>query len=91
MKKILAILIIILLTGCAHDVPVTVIPKFPDVPKDMLSTCPDLALVDPTTTKLSELTNIIVDNYGQYYNCKSTVDNWIEWYNTQKNIFNNIK
>ena len=76
-----------MLSGCTS---VPVMPKFPDVPKDMLVTCPDLKLA-PDTTKLSEVLPVIVDNYGQYYTCKDTVDSWIDWYNTQKKIFDNIK
>jgi hypothetical protein len=86
MKKIILVAVL-LITGCT-SVPVTV--KFPDVPKDMLETCPDLKLV-PETTKLSEVLPVVVDNYGQYYSCKDIVDNWIDWYNNQKKIFDSIK
>jgi len=83
----LIIIAFLLLSGCT-TVPVTV--KFPDVPKDMLETCPDLKLV-PETTKLSEVLPTVVDNYGQYYTCKDTVDSWIDWYTSQKKIFDSIK
>ena len=83
----LILIVLIMLSGCTS---VPVMPKFPDVPKDMLVTCPDLKLA-PDTTKLSEVLPVIVDNYGQYYTCKDTVDNWIDWYNSQKKIFDNIK
>jgi hypothetical protein len=83
----LVLLTLILLTGCA-GVPVAI--KFPDVPKDMLIACPDLKLT-PETTKLSEVLPVVVDNYGQYYNCKDTVDSWIDWYTSQKKIFDSIK
>ena len=85
--KHLIIVAVLLVAGCS-SVPVTM--KFPDVPKDMLETCPDLKLI-PETTKLSEVLPIIVDNYGQYYTCKDTVDSWIDWYNSQKKIFDSIK
>ena len=85
--KHLIIVAVLLITGCT-SVPVTV--KFPDVPKDMLEACPDLKLV-PETTKLSEVLPVVVDNYGQYYTCKDTVDNWIDWYKAQKKIFDAIK
>ena len=83
----LIIVAFLLLSGCT-TVPVTV--KFPDVPKDMLETCPDLKLI-PETTKLSEVLPTVVDNYGQYYTCKDTVDSWIDWYTNQKKIFDSIK
>jgi hypothetical protein len=85
--KHLILVAVLLITGCT-TVPVTV--KFPDVPKDMLETCPDLKAV-PETTKLSEVLPTVVDNYGQYYTCKDTVDSWIDWYKSQKKIFDNIK
>ena len=56
----------------------------------MLIACPDLAQI-PETNKLSEVLPVVADNYGQYYTCKDTVDSWIDWYNTQKKIFDNIK
>ena len=86
MKRLILITALVI-TGCT-TVPVTV--KFPDVPKDMLIACPDLAQI-PETNKLSEVLPVVADNYGQYYTCKDTVDSWIDWYNTQKKIFDNIK
>jgi len=85
--KYLIVVAALLITGCS-SVPVAV--KFPDVPKDMLETCPDLKTV-PETTKLSEILPVVVDNYGQYYTCKDTVDSWIDWYKSQKKIFDSIK
>ena len=82
---------IIVLTGCAtQGVPVTY--KFPEAPADLLTTCSDLAQLDPAQTKeLSQVLTGVTNNYSQYYDCKIKTDNWIEWYNTQKDIFNNIK
>jgi hypothetical protein len=86
MKRLLLIGLLIL-SGCTS---VPVVMKFPEVPQDMLVACPDLKLA-PETTKLSEVLPVVVDNYGQYYTCKDTVDSWIEWYENQKKIFNSIK
>ena len=85
--KRLIIIGLLVLSGCT-SVPITI--KFPEVPQDMLVACPDLKLA-PETTKLSEVLPVVVDNYGQYYTCKDTVDSWIEWYENQKKIFNSIK
>jgi hypothetical protein len=87
MKKSFLILSL-LLAGCATTVPVTV--KFPEVPKELMQTCPDLKTVDPNAKRLTEILDTVVDNYGQYYDCKSNVDDWIEWYNTQKKIFDKV-
>ena len=85
--KYLILVAVLLISGCT-SVPVAM--KFPDVPKDMLEACPDLKLI-PETNKLSEVLPVVVDNYGQYYTCKDTVDNWIDWYKAQKKIFDSMK
>jgi len=89
MKRLILVLTILTLVGCSTAVPVVM--KFPDVPKEMLTACPDLKTVDPNTKKLSEVVSVVVDNYGTYYNCKATADDWVEWYKTQQQIFNSIK
>jgi hypothetical protein len=56
-----------------------------------MSACPDLALVDPTTDKLSVVVDVVTDNYAQYQYCQVKVGGWIKWYNTQKDIFDSVK
>ena len=82
----LIVLSLVLLTGCATTVAV---PKFPDVPEALLTPCPALEQL-PEQTKLSEVDKVIVRNYTTYYQCAVNNDGWIEWYNTQKKIFDNI-
>ena len=86
--KIAILLLPLLLAGC---LTVPVVEKFPEVPAELLVACPDLKLVDPNTTKLSQVIGVVADNYGQYQECQIKVDTWIEWYNHQKKIFDNIK
>jgi hypothetical protein len=89
MKSLLILLLsAVLLTGCA-DVPVA--RHFPEVPSDLLVACPDLKLVDPNTTKLSDVVGVVAENYGQYQECKIKIDMWSEWYKSQKQIFESIK
>ena len=91
MKKILALLVVSILTGCAST-SVPIVPKFPEAPADLLTTCSDLTQLDPAQTKeLSQVLTGVTENYAQYYNCKVKVDDWIEWYNSQKDVFNKIK
>jgi hypothetical protein len=52
--------------------------------------CPDLGQLDPSSEKISELLIVVTKNYGEYYDCKVKVDNWIEWYTTQKKIFDKV-
>ena len=84
--KIAIVALSLLLTACV--VPVD--RKFPEVPAELQQACPDLKLINPTT-KLSEVVDVVVSNYGQYRECQVKVDSWLEWYKTQKEIFESIK
>jgi hypothetical protein len=88
MKKLLILIPVVLLTGCLNT-PVS--RHFPEVPEDLLKACPSLEQVDPATTKLSEVVRVVTDNYTQYHECRVNVDAWIEWYTTQRAIFNSVK
>ena len=89
MKLLFLLPLTILLTGCLATVPVK--PKFPDPVPDLMKSCPDLKEVPAGTIKLSETITVITSNYGTYHECKAKVDSWIEWYNEQKKIYNEIK
>jgi len=78
----------LLLTICTACIPVD--RKFPTIPVELQEACPDLKLINPTT-KLSDVVDVVVTNYGQYKECQIKVDSWIEWYNTQKEIFESVK
>jgi hypothetical protein len=88
MKRLLILLAIVSLVGCASSVPVK--RTFPNVPEELKVACPDLKETQETT-KLSEVITVVVDNYGQYHECRAKVDTWIEWYNAQKAIFESVK
>lgn len=88
MKKLLVLIPAVLLTGCLNT---AVKRNFPEVPTSLLATCPSLEQVDPGTTKLSEVVRVVTDNYTQYHECRVKVDTWIEWYNTQRAIFEEVK
>lgn len=88
MKRLLILLpFVLLLTGCL-DVPVK--RTFPDIPQELVTACPDLKTVDETD-KLSDVLKVVTANYGQYNECKIKVDEFIEWYKTQKQIFESVK
>jgi hypothetical protein len=86
--KLLLIIPVILLSGCLATTPVK--RNFPEVPKELLESCPPLKQINPTE-KLSEVLTIVVDNYGQYHECDAKSDTWIEWYKTQQQIFESVK
>jgi len=87
MKRLALLLVILMMVGCS-TVPVE--RKFPDVPKELMESCPDLKQTQ-STSKLSEVLTVVVENYGQYHECKLKANSWMEWYNTQKKIFNTVK
>lgn len=88
MKRLLALIPAIVLTGCLTT---PVARHFPEVPKELQTACPSLEQVDPATTKLSEVVRVVTDNYTQYHECRVKVDAWIEWYKTQRSIFEEVK
>jgi hypothetical protein len=88
MKSIVIAVLATFLTACA-SVPVE--RSFPKVPAELMASCPPLQIMDPETTRLSDVVQSVVTNYGQYQACDSKVDTWIEWYRTQKTIFDSVK
>lgn len=89
MKRLLILLPVILLAGCLETVPVRM--SFPQVPEELKVACPDLQLIAPDTKKLSEVVTVVTKNYGQYQECQVKVDAWVQWYNTQKKIFEEVE
>ena len=87
MNKLLLVAVL-LLSGCSIVTPVK--RTFPEVPKELLEECQDLKQT-PQTEKLSEVVGIVVDNYGQYHECRIKENAWIEWYKSQKQIFDSVK
>ena len=87
MKKL--ILITLLLTGCATSVPVRM--NFPQAPEPLLKPAEELQPLDPNKKKLSDLLENVNNNYGEYYKLKEQNDAWIEWYNSQRKIFEEVK
>ena len=88
MKKLVLLLPVFLLAGCLATTPFK--RNFPEVPKELMEACPDLEQVQDTQ-KLSEVIKVVADNYSDYHECRLKVDTWIEWYKTQKDIFESVK
>jgi len=88
MKLLAIIFVVMILTAC---VSVPVQRSFPKVPAELMTSCPPLQIMDPETTRLSDVVQSVVNNYGQYQACDAKADTWIEWYNTQKTIFDSVK
>ena len=81
--------ILILLPGCATKA-VPVVVKFPEAPTVLLEKCPPLQTL-PDESKLSDVAKTVTQNYTLYYECVIKHDAWIDWYQQQKEIFDNVK
>jgi hypothetical protein len=86
--KYITCFLLLLLTGCSSLVPVKA--KFPDVPERIMVKCPQLEKVSETPT-LSDVAKTVTNNYTTYYECAVKHDAFVEWYQTQKRIFESVK
>jgi hypothetical protein len=87
--KRLILLFSFVLASCCTTVPVKI--DFPKAPAELKEPCPDLRLIEPDTTKLSEVVLVVAKNYEQYQECQVKVDSWSQWYDKQKKIFEQVK
>ncbi len=88
MKKLILISMLFMLSACATKVPVAM--KFPAAPESLLISCEDLKSIKEDEEQLSEMLKVVVENYGQYHECRAKVDAWIEWYKQQKKISDSV-
>jgi hypothetical protein len=89
MKNLFLVPLIFVLSGCFFGTA-PVKRSFPEVPKELMESCPDLKLVEKTE-KLSDVLKVVTENYSQYHECRIKADTWMEWYKTQKQIFDSVK
>ena len=87
MRLALLSLIAVTLVGCT-TVPVA--RKFPEAPQTLMEKCPELKKL-AEDAKLSDVARTVVENYTQYQHCSNKSDAWVEWYNSQKKIFEEVK
>lgn len=89
MKLIAFLLVPMLLVGCGTTAPVAI--KFPEAPSVLLEKCPPLQTIEKEEVSIIDITKNVTVNYTTYHECGIKVENWIEWYNDQKKIFEKIK
>lgn len=87
MKYILMSLAV-LLTGCSTA---PVVMKFPEVPEALMQKCEDLEKVPADTKQLSVTAEIVIKNYSKYHQCRIKVEEWQEWYHSNKKLFESVK
>lgn len=88
MKIIAIVLSAIFIAGCSTSVPVK--RNFPEVPQTLTVKCPQLKKVNDDA-KLSDISKTVTENYTSYYECAVKNDAWVEWYQIQKKIFEEVK
>jgi len=88
MKYVLLLISSLALSGCSSLVPVK--PEFPSAPKTLMEPCPPLKKLK-RDAKLSDVAKNVTENYTQYHECSAKHEAWVEWYETQKNIFDELK
>ena len=84
MKRLITLACVVLI-GCT-TAPVKM--QFPSAPDELAKDCGDLTLVKPDNHQFSNFLNVVVDNYGVYYECKIQADAWKRWYDDQRKIYN---
>jgi len=84
--KILFIIFLISLAGCVAPVK----RNFPEIPFVLKQTCEDLKIV-PNTTELSTVLEVVTENYALYRECQIKSETWLDWYRTQKKIFDSVR
>lgn len=82
--------IVLLIEGCTLFVPVKP-PKWPDAPQELVKKCEDLKTIAGTQVSLVDLMKTVVNNYTLYYECSNKVDGWNDWYNKQKEIYEQVR
>lgn len=86
MKRVIPLAVVLFLTGCIPYVK----REFPAAPPSALIPCATLKEIQQTT-KLSDVLEVVTQNYTEHHICQIRVDTWIQWYNEQKKIFNEVK
>jgi outer membrane lipoprotein-sorting protein len=86
--KYIIISLMLFLTGCSTA---PVIMKFPESPEALMQKCEDLDKVSADTKQLSTTAEVVIRNYGKYHVCRIKVEEWQEWYNANKKIFESVK
>jgi inhibitor of KinA sporulation pathway (predicted exonuclease) len=83
--KLIAVLLVAALTGCATVVPVR--QQFPDAVPELKQKCEALMTVKGDSVTITDLLKTVVENYTRYHQCAARVEGWQEWYDAQRKIF----
>ena len=87
--KTISIIALVLLAGCSTTVPVKM--TFPEVPPSLQARCNPLKKIEGDEINIVDLHRVVVENYTEYHVCAMKIDEWNEWYSTQKKIYESVK
>ena len=86
---VIYVILAFLITACSTAVPVT--QSFPQAPHMLKEKCPELKTIQGEKVTIIEFTRTVSENYTTYYQCSGRTDAWIDWYDQQKKIWEEIK
>ena len=86
---VIYIILAFLITACSTAVPVT--QNFPDAPVMLKEKCPELKTIQGEKISIVDFTKTVSENYTTYYQCAGKNDAWINWYDQQKKIWEEMK
>jgi hypothetical protein len=86
---VIFIVLAFLITACSTVVPVT--QNFPDAPAMLKEKCPELKTIQGEKISIVDFTRTVSENYTTYYQCAGRNDAWIDWYDQQKKIWEEVK
>ena len=81
--------LVLLLAACSTAVPLT--QSFPQAPDMLKEKCPPLKLIEGEKVSIVDFTRTVSENYTTYYQCAGKNDAWINWYDQQKKIWEEMK
>jgi hypothetical protein len=64
--------------------------KFPEAPSTFFESCVELKKLEKDA-KLSDVAKTVTENYTLYHECSIKTQAWIDWYKSQKKIFEDVK
>lgn len=86
---VIFIVLAFLITACSTAVPLT--QSFPQAPAVLLEKCPELKTIAGERVTIVEFTRTVSENYTTYHQCAGRTDAWIDWYDQQKKIWEEMK
>ena len=86
---VIFIVLAFLITACSTAVPLT--QNFPDAPDMLMEKCPPLKTIPGEKVSIVDFTKTVSENYTTYYQCAGRTEAWIDWYNQQKKIWDEVK